>query len=156
MKILFVCTGNTCRSALAEGIARREAIERGLIEFDVSSSGTSAWNGAPASDGALLVALEHGVDLSGHRARQLTREIVVEQDVILVMGPHHLERAEALGGEGKVHLLTHYAARGSSERAVSDPFGGDLEVYRATYDELEREIKLVFDRIAAEQAPGTS
>jgi protein-tyrosine-phosphatase len=104
----------------------------------------------------LLVALERGVDLSGHRARQLTREIVVEQDVILVMGPHHHERAEALGGEGKAHLLTHYAAHGSSDRAVSDPFGGDLDVYRATYDELEREIKRVFDRIAAEQAPGAS
>ncbi len=156
MKILFVCTGNTCRSALAEGIARREAIERGLIEFDVGSAGTSAWTGAPASDGALLVALEHGVDLNNHRARQLTRDIVVEQDVILVMGPHHLERAEALGGEGKSHLLTRYAAHGSGDRAVSDPFGGDLDVYRATYDELEREIKLVFDRIVAEQAPGTS
>jgi len=156
MKILFVCTGNTCRSALAEGIARREAIDRGLIDFEVSSAGTSAWNGAPASDGGLLVALEHGVDLSGHRARQLTRELVEDQDVILVMGPHHLERAEALGGEGKSHLLTHYAAHGSSDRAVSDPFGGDLEVYRATYEELEREIRRVFDRIAAEHSPGTS
>ena len=141
---------------MAEAIARREAIERGLMDFDVSSAGTSAWDDAPASDGALLVALEHGVDLSEHRARQLTREIVADQDVILVMGPHHLERAEALGGESKSHLLTHYAAHGSSDRAVSDPFGGDLEVYRSTYEELEREIKRVFDRISAERAPGAS
>ena len=141
---------------MAEAIARREAIERGLMDFDVSSAGTSAWNGAPASDGSLLVALEHGVDLSEHRARQLTREIIADQDVVLVMGPHHLERAEALGGESKSHLLTHYAAHGSSDRAVSDPFGGDLEVYRATYEELEHEIKRVFDRMAAEQAPGAS
>jgi protein-tyrosine-phosphatase len=100
--------------------------------------------------------MERGVDLSGHRARLLTREIVAENDLILTMGPHHLERVDALGGRGKAHLLTSYASHGASERPVSDPFGGELEVYRETYDELEREIQRIFDRLVAEPQPGVS
>src|SRR5512134_1480699 len=124
MRLLFVCTGNTCRSALAEAIARREAIERGLSDVEVASAGTSAWDGAPASDGALLVALERGLDLSTHRAQQLTRELVQSHDVVLAMGQHHVERAEALGGEGRTHLLTAFAGGGKSAgRAINDPFG---------------------------------
>jgi protein-tyrosine-phosphatase len=156
MKILFVCTGNTCRSPMAEAVARKMASERGLADVEVGSAGTSAWDGAPASDGALLVGMERALDLSGHRARQLTRELVAEQDLIFAMGPHHLERIEALGGVGKAHLLTGYASRGSSERAISDPIGAELEVYRATADELEREIRRVFDRMAAERTPDRS
>src|SRR5205085_2689188 len=64
MRILFVGTGNACRSALAEAIERKVAVERGLTDVEVNSAGTSAWDGAPASDGALLVGLERGLDLS--------------------------------------------------------------------------------------------
>ncbi len=133
---------------MAEALARREAIERGLSDVEVASAGTSAWDGAPASDGALLVALERGMDLSSHRAQQLTRELVESHDLVLAMGPHHVERAEALGGEGRTHLLTTFAGHGPGH-AINDPFGGELDAYRETLGELQAEVRRVFDRLTA-------
>lgn len=154
MRILFVCTGNTCRSALADAIARKVAVERGLADVEIVSAGTSAWDSAPASDGALLVGMERGLDLSQHRAQTLTRELVRDAALVLAMGPHHLERIEALGGTGKAYLLTDYTSRGGTTRPINDPIGGELDVYRATADELEQEVRRLFDRITAERSSG--
>ena len=149
--VLFVCTGNICRSPLAASLLERALKDRGL-EVEVTSAGTGAWDGAPASEGAYLVGLEKGLDLSGHRARLLTRELVDEADLILTMARHHRARVDELGGEGKVFVLGEYAGKGDDE--VSDPFGGDLTVYRDTAQELEALAEAVADRLSAESKRG--
>src|SRR5205814_1326238 len=75
--------------------------------------------------------------LSGHRARLLTRELVESADLVLTMARHHRARVDELGGEGRVFVLGEYAGREGDEAEVSDPFGGDLDVYRDTCTELE-------------------
>ena len=141
---------------MAEAIARREVISRGLMDVEVASAGTSAWDGAPASDGALLVAMERNVDLGAHLSQQLTPELVAWADLILAMGSHHLERVEALGGEGKARLLASYASHDGDPVGISDPFGGDLEGYRTTFDELEDYVRRAFDRLTADRPPRTA
>ena len=85
MKLLLVCTGNICRSPMAEAIARRLLASRGRDDVTVASAGTAAQDGAPASEGAYLIALEHGLDLSAHRARQITTDLVADADLVLGM-----------------------------------------------------------------------
>lgn len=150
--VLFVCTGNTCRSPLAEALARKVAAELGL-SATFASAGTSAWAGAPASDGSMLVGLERKLDLSTHRSQPLTRELVATATLVLGMASHHVAQAQALGGEGKSFLLAEFADAESAGRSIHDPFGEGLDSYRRMADELDEVLPKVLRRIAASAAP---
>jgi protein-tyrosine-phosphatase len=146
MNLLFVCSGNTCRSPMAVAFARKIAERRGIQDLNVSSAGTNAFDNVPATDEALLVGMERGLDLAGHRSRVLTPEIISDADLVFVMTPSHVEQVKQMGGRGKVHVIDEYAS-GSPNKGISDPYGGDLEAYRNTADVLEEELERLFDRL---------
>jgi len=150
-EILFVCTGNTCRSPLAEAVARREIARLGA-PCVVSSAGTGAPEGVPASALAVQVGREAGLDLGAHRARLLTRELVKRSELVLALGPEHASLARILAPEAasRVHVLRDYAEGGTAGMAVNDPLGGDAEVYRRTLEEIRTLVEKSLQRFLAD------
>ena len=137
---------------MAEALLRQAIQARGAGgQVTASSAGTGAWDGAPASEGAYLVALEHGLDLSGHRARLLDRELVSSADLILTMSRHHSARVAELGGGDRVHLLGEFVGRAAPAAEVVDPYGGELSGYREAFAELRGLVDGVVARVAAER-----
>ncbi|OPZ50710.1 MAG: Low molecular weight protein-tyrosine-phosphatase wzb [Firmicutes bacterium ADurb.BinA052] len=134
-RILIVCGGNTCRSAMAEAMARK-LIESGPCADDwaVESAGAGAVEGDPATDNAVAVLAELGLDLAGHRARLLAPEMVSRADIILTMERRHLERVLELDP------LAAPRARMLAQSDIADPFGCGIEVYRRTRDEIQHSL----------------
>lgn len=154
-RLLFVCSGNTCRSPLAQILAERELGALGW-RVEVRSAGVSALSGTPASSGSLEVAARHGLDLSGHRSRDVDRGLIEWADLILVMSPSHLVRLAELGGAGKAALLDAFAEGDGIEEVgggVADPFGGDDGAYEETFLTLERLVGKALRRLEPILAP---
>ena len=153
-KVVIVCTGNTCRSPMAEAIFKDLINDKGQAnEILVSSAGIYAFDGDGASPQAIeVMKKEYGIDLIKHRARVLDGSDIEDADIILVMTKHHKQMILDIYPEAvsKVHLLKEYAgSEGYTD--IIDPFGQDYNTYKKCANELEESILDVIDRIITGQ-----
>lgn len=138
--VLFVCSGNTCRSPMAEALAKQIASERLHTPVDrllarglaFGSAGTATLAGMPASEHAVVAGAELGVDLQGHRSRPLTRDLGRQASLVLCLTHGHRQRVLEL--DPSLHGKTWLLDPGGED--VQDPFGAELATYRSTRDEI--------------------
>ena len=154
-RILFVCTGNTCRSCMAKGLF--EIIienDQTANQFEVDSAGIHAFDGEPASQYAIEAVKEYGVDIAEHRAKRLTKEIVDTAEIILCMTENHKYQIAQMFPvtQDKSYTLLEYVNLYDQEHYndvvdIDDPFGQQIEVYKKCAESIYSALKIVYKEI---------
>jgi protein-tyrosine phosphatase len=137
--VLFVCTGNTCRSPMAEALFRDLVKER--VDYQVSSAGVAAAPGMPASKHTAALLKERGLDLARFQSRMLDRQILEQATHVFAMSSHHMAAIvdEFPAQADKVYLVSEFSAEDALRgRDVSDPFGQGRSAYEETLRSLEK------------------
>ena len=140
MNVLCVCTGNICRSPMLEYLLRQELEKRGLTHITVTSAGTDTIDDMPASEHAVTVMDEVGIDLTVHRSRQMTQAIADDTDVCVVMTPQHGVIAALYFGIDPEAIVI-------PGEGIPDPFGGSVKQYRQCRDALAAALDQVIEEI---------
>ncbi|MEA5004739.1 MAG: low molecular weight protein arginine phosphatase [Christensenella sp.] len=160
MNVLFVCTGNTCRSPIAETLMD-DAVDRSSIlhgDVKTKSAGTFACEGAEATEEAVRVLEEMGLELKRHVAEPFTPEMAQWADIILAMSKEQMEHIEVIAPEevNKVHTLLGYAKGIDGEPTdnscdLMDPFDEGMEEYRQSAAQLKEAVEMLVSRMEKEQ-----
>ncbi len=152
--VLFVCSGNTCRSAMAQGLFEKMLSTRGVEGVEICSAGTGAALKVPATPLAREVALGRDeIDISQHRAQPLTLELLETADIVLAMALSHARRIESMGRRfaHKTYLLTSYpACQHPDPDDIEDPIGGTRGDYERVYDRIREQLERIFPAVMKE------
>lgn len=143
MNIYFICTGNTCRSPMAEAILK----SKGIDGVHVRSAGISAFNGGEISANAKLTLVNKGIS-HHHTSSSVTAEDIEWADKILTMTMAHRQMVVSLYPQcqHKIYTLKEYVLP-DNQPDILDPFGGDLAVYEETFNDLSHAIDLLIEKI---------
>lgn len=149
--VLFVCTANICRSPMAVGIFDALAEQRGL-PVRAESAGVAALVGDVAATHACWATDELGIEIGGHRARQVDADMLQKADLVLTMTPQHRDilHREFPEFREKIRSLPEYSL-GDESGSIADPYGHSLGTYRASAREILRHVELVVKRLERER-----
>ncbi len=140
MRVLLVCTGNTCRSPLAAAALVQE-LGSDRDRVSVSSAGTAAADGQPPTAESIAVAARDGIDIRGHRSRRVSPGVAREADLVVVMERGHMGMVQAMGADpGRIHVLSEWPDPGEPGLPVSDPFGASSEAYEECWRRIRRHV----------------
>jgi len=144
MNIVFVCTGNTCRSPMAEGFMKK-MFEDNAFEGDVSSRGISVDKHSTVSLNSVQAASEFGVNIENHVPTQLCKIDIVEADYVFCVTFRHMMYVEAMYPQykSKLHVMSD---------DISDPYGCSLDVYRQSARQIYEAVKIIYEKIVGADA----
>lgn len=147
--IMFVCTGNTCRSPMAEGALKKLLKNNQIENIRVISSGTAAATGYPATAFAVEAARIWDADILSHASQPLTAELIKQSDLILALSSSHCYETSRLDPSAapKTFLLKNFPNPGCGGDGVDDPIGRPLDVYNQTFLEIGEELGRILPHI---------